>query len=102
MSYDSDGYKMCMIAKLLGKKGKMTKQILHLFLFSHFKSSRRKYGLPYVCFYLEIRSFFVWAQKMSSGSEPKNKMEDQVPGSQSGSGTLAISREPTCMYQCFN
>ncbi len=23
VSYDSDGYKMCMIAKLLGKKGKM-------------------------------------------------------------------------------
>jgi len=36
VSYDSDGYKMCMIAKLLGKKGKMTKQLSHFFLFNYF------------------------------------------------------------------
>jgi hypothetical protein len=87
-----------MVAKLLGKKGKMTKQLSHFFVFLVIVSL---VGSTVTVRLLQKSEVFLWGLKRCYlGSEPKNKMENQDPGSQSGSGTLAISREP--MYRCFN
>ncbi len=60
MSYDSDGYKMCMIAKLLGKKGKMTKQV---FFLNYFKSSRNYGSLTFN--YIQKSELFFCIKKLS-------------------------------------